>query len=161
MNNLAILALRVVIALTLAGTLFVQVWLVPVIWRDLEGTPDALRTAFAAVLILGVLILQISAVCVWQLLTMVRRGSVFSEGAFRYVDVIIGAIAAGSVLTFVVAVMLAPGDAPPGIVGLICGASLIIAGVALIVFVLRLLLKQAVAREAEASRLRSELDEVI
>ena len=161
MNNLAILALRVVIALALAGTLFVQVWLVPVIWRDLEGTPDALRAAFAAVLILGVLTLQVSAVCVWQLLTMVRRGSVFSEGAFRYVDVIIGAIAAGSVLTFVVAAMLAPGDAPPGIVGLICGASLIIAGVALIVFVLRLLLKQAVAREAEASRLRSELDEVI
>ena len=76
-------------------------------------------------------------------------------------DVIIGSIVAGSVLTFALAVMLAPGDAPPGIVGLICGASLVIAGVALIVFVLRVLLAQAVAREAEALHLRSELDEVI
>ncbi|HYJ50997.1 MAG TPA: DUF2975 domain-containing protein [Microbacterium sp.] len=161
MSRLAILALRVVIILTLAGTLFVQVWMVPVIWRDLEGTPDLLRSALAVVLVLGVLTLQVSAVCVWQLLTMVRRGSVFSHAAFRYVDIIIGAIAAGSVLTFVLAVMLAPGDAPPGIVGLICGASLIIAGVALIVLILRLLLKQAVAREAEAVHLRSELNEVI
>lgn len=161
MSRLVILALRVVIILTLAGTLFVQVWMVPVIWRDLEGTPDLLRGALAVVLVLGVLTLQVSAVCVWQLLTMVRRGSVFSDAAFRYVDIIIGAIAAGSILTFVLAVMLAPGDAAPGIVGLICGASLIIAGVALVVFILRLLLKQAVAREAEAAHLRSELNEVI
>ncbi|HEX5729458.1 DUF2975 domain-containing protein [Microbacterium sp.] len=161
MSRLVILALRVVIILTLAGTLFVQVWMVPVIWRDLEGTPDLLRGALAVVLVLGVLTLQVSAVCVWQLLTMVRRGSVFSDAAFRYVDIIIGAIAAGSILTFVLAVMLAPGDAAPGIVGLICGASLIIAGVALIVFILKLLLKQAVAREAEAAHLRSELNEVI
>ena len=161
MSRLVILALRVVIILTLAGTLFVQVWMVPVIWRDLEGTPDLLRGALAVVLVLGVLTLQVSTVCVWQLLTMVRRGSVFSDAAFRYVDIIIGAIAAGSILTFVLAVMLAPGDAAPGIVGLICGASLIIAGVALIVFILRLLLKQAVAREAEAAHLRSELNEVI
>ena len=34
MSKLAILALRVVIALTLAGTLFVQAWMVPLVWRD-------------------------------------------------------------------------------------------------------------------------------
>ncbi|MET0843859.1 MAG: DUF2975 domain-containing protein, partial [Mycetocola sp.] len=88
-------------------------------------------------------------------------GSVFTRGAFRYVDIIIGAIAAGSVLTFLLAVLLAPGDAAPGIVGLICGAALVIAGVALIVLVLRALLAQAVARELEAEQLRSELNEVI
>ena len=49
----------------------------------------------------------------------------------------------------------------PGIVGLICGAALVIAGVALIVLVLRMLLAQAVAREVEAQRLRTELNEVI
>ena len=38
------------------------------------------------------------AVCVWRLLTMVRRGTVFSHAAFRYVDIVIGAIAAASVL---------------------------------------------------------------
>ena len=105
--------------------------------------------------------MQISAICVWQLLTMVRRGSVFSRAAFRYVDIVIGAVAAASVLMFLLAVLLAPGDAAPEIVALICGASLVIAGVALIVLVLRMLLAQAVARETEAQQLRSELNEVI
>ncbi|WP_426767254.1 hypothetical protein ACP3TD_14425 [Pseudarthrobacter sp. 1G09] len=30
------------------------------------------------------------------MLTMVRRGTVFPQGAFRYVDVIFGAISAGA-----------------------------------------------------------------
>ncbi|WP_314504757.1 DUF2975 domain-containing protein [uncultured Microbacterium sp.] len=161
MNALLINALRVVIVLTLAGTLFVQLWMMPVIWRDLDGAPPVLRTIFVVILVLGVLTLQVSAVCVWPLLAMVRRGSVFSDAAFRYVDVIIVAIASAAVLTFALAVLLAPGDVAPGIVGLICGAALIIGGVALIVLVLRLLLSQAVAREREAERLRSELREVI
>jgi hypothetical protein len=44
---------------------------------------------------------------------------------------------------------------------LIGGAGLLVAGVALIVLVLRMLLAQAVARDAEASHLQAELDEVI
>lgn len=105
--------------------------------------------------------MQVTLVCVWRLLTMVRRGTVFSHGAFLYVDIIFGAVAAASVLVFALAVMLAPGDAAPGIVLLISGASLLIAGVALIILVLRTLLAQAVARDAEANQLRAELGEVI
>lgn len=161
MSALLINALRVVIVLTLAGTLFVQVWMMPLIWQDLDGAPPVPKTILIVILVLGVLALQVCAVCVWPLLTMVRRGSVFSDAAFRYVDVIIGAIAATAVLTFALAVLLAPGEVAPGIVGLICGAALVIGGVALIVLVLRLLLSQAVAREREAERLRSELREVI
>ena len=41
------------------------------------------------------------------------------------------------------------------------GASLIVAGMALVVLVLRMLLAQAVARDVEAHHLRAELDEVI
>lgn len=161
MGKLAILALRIVIALALTGSLIVQVVLVPLIWADLNEAPADLRLLFVVVVILGLLTMQVSAVCVWRLLTMVRRGSVFSSAAFRFVNVIIWSIVAASVLTFVVAVLLAPGDVAPGIVGLICGASLVIAGVALIVVVLRALLVQAVDREAEARQLRSELIEVI
>lgn len=161
MGKLAILALRIVIALALTGSLIVQVVLVPLIWADLNEAPADLRLLFVVVVILGLLTMQVSAVCVWRLLTMVRRGSVFSCAAFRFVNVIIWSIVAASVLTFVVAVLLAPGDVAPGIVGLICGASLVIAGVALIVVVLRALLVQAVDREAEARQLRSELIEVI
>ncbi len=119
------------------------------------------RFAFAAIVVLGVGTLQVTAVCIWRLLTFVRRGSVFSSASFRYVDVIIGAIAAAAVLIFAFAVLLAPGDTAPGIVALVCGAALVTAGFALVVVVMRSLLAQAVDREAEARRLRDELDGVI
>ena len=63
---------------------------------------------------------------------------------------------------FGLAVTLAPGEAvAPGIVLLICGIFLTVAGVALIVLVLRMLLAQAVALDAKAHHLESELNEVI
>lgn len=163
MGKLAILALRVVIAMVLAGALFVQVWMVPLFSADLveAGAPDGPRIALLVIVVLGILCVQFVAVCVWRLLTMVRRGTVFSHAAFRFVDVIFGAVSVAAVLMFGIAVILAPGDIAPGIVLLICGAALMIGGVALLVLVLRALLAQAVDRDVEAARLRSELDEVI
>lgn len=100
--------------------------------------------------------------CVWQLVTMARRGTVFSHAAFKYVDIILVAMAVASMLTFSLGVLLAPGEAvAPGMVLLIGGAGVLIAGVALIVIVLRTLLAQAVAREAQAKELQAELNEVI
>ncbi|MET3369707.1 UNVERIFIED_CONTAM: Flp pilus assembly protein CpaB [Jeotgalibacillus campisalis] len=163
MGKLTILALRIVIAMVLAGSLFVQVWMVPLLSTDLveAGAPDGPRIALLAIVVLGILCVQVVAVCVWRLLTMVRRGTVFSHGAFRYVDIIFGAIAFAAVLVFGIAVILAPGETAPGIVMLICGAALMTGGVALVVLVMRTLLIQAVARDVEAAQLRSELDEVI
>jgi hypothetical protein len=163
MGKLTVLALRVVIAVVLAGSLFVQVWMVPLVSADLveAGAPDGPRIALLAIVVLGIVCVQVTAVCVWRLLTMVRRGTVFSHGAFRYVDIIFGVIAFASLSMFGIAVILAPGETAPGIVLLICGMSLLIAGVALIVLVMRTLLAQAVARDAEAKHLRSELDEVV
>lgn len=163
MGKLTILALRVVIAMVVAGSLFVQVRMVPLLSTDLveAGAPDGPRIALLAIVVLGILCVQVVAVCVWRLLTMVRRGTVFSHRAFRFVDVIFGAIAIASVLMFGIAVILAPGEIAPGVVLLICGAALLIGGVALVVLVMRTLLAQAVARDAEAEHLRSELDEVI
>ncbi|MFG6403700.1 DUF2975 domain-containing protein [Microbacterium sp. P04] len=161
MNTAAVAALKVVIALSLAGSLLVQVGMIPLIWNDLEDVPLGVRTVAVSLLVLEIVVLQVVALCVWKLLTLVSRGSVFSPAAFRYVDIIITAVCAGSVTTAAIAVMLAPGETAPGIVGLLCGASLVIAGVALVVYVLRMLLRQAISREAEAAQLRSELEEVI
>ena len=162
MGQLTVLALRIVLALALAGSLFVQVVMVPLVWMDLDEAPAGVRLPFVVIVVLGIVTLQVSAVCVWRLLTMVRRGTVFSHAAFRYVDIIIGAVAAASVLTFGLAVTLAPGEAvAPGIVGLICGLALVVAGVGLVILVQRMLLAQAVARDTEAHQLQAELDEVI
>ncbi|RYU09958.1 DUF2975 domain-containing protein [Nocardioides iriomotensis] len=165
MGTLTVTALRVVLALVLAGTLFVQTVMVPLLWRDMDGADAdvlAIRVPFVVILVLGIVTVQVCAVCVWRLLTMVRRGTVFSPGSFRYVDVIIGAITAAALLAFALGVVLAPGEAvAPGVVLLVGGVGLTILGIALIVLVLRTLLAQAVARDAEASSLQAELDEVI
>lgn len=158
MGKLTVLALRIVLSLGLAGSLFVQVVMVPLMARDLDGaSPDvlAVRTPLLVILLLGIVTVQISMLCVWRLLSMVRRGTVFSRGAFRYVDIVFGAVAAAALLIFSMAVVLAPGEAvAPGIVGLLCGGALLVGGVALVVMVLRLLLAQALG-------MRAELDEVI
>ncbi|MFE5731021.1 DUF2975 domain-containing protein [Streptomyces sp. NPDC056528] len=165
MGKLTVLALRAVLAGLLAGSVFVEAVMVPLLAADLNGLrPEYahLRTPVLVLLVLGALTAQTVLVCVWRLVTMVRRGTVFSHAAFRYVDVVTGAFAAGAVLVFAFAVLLAPGEAvAPGVVLLICGASLAVLGVALIVLVLRMLLAQAVEREAEATRMRAELAEVI
>jgi hypothetical protein len=164
-GNLTVLALRIVLAMVLAGSLFVQGVMVPLLAADLDGLdPDYayLRTPLLAIIVLGIVTVQVTVVCVWRLLTMVRRGTVFSHAAFRYVDIIFGAVVVASLLTFVLGVLLAPGEAvAPGIVLLIGGLGVMVAGGALIVLVLRMLLAQAVARDAEAVHLQAELDEVI
>ena len=161
MGSLAVLALRIVLAIGLVGSLFVQVVMVPLLAIDLEEAPAGVRVPVVGITLLGIVTIQVTMVCVWRLLTMVRRGTVFSHAAFRYVDVVIGAAAAASLLTFGLAVTLAPTDVAPGVVLLICGAAVMVAGVALLVLVLRTLLAQAVARDAEAQHLRAELDEVV
>jgi len=161
MGNIAVWALRIVIALSLAGSIVTQAFIVPAIWRDLEHVELWARIVFVTIIVLGIVCMQVFAVCVWQLLTLVRRGAVFSTSAFRYVDVIAVAIGVASCLAFAMAVLLAPGGTAPGIVGLICGASLVLAGFVLLVVVMRRLLAQAVEREHEARALRSELSEVI
>jgi hypothetical protein len=162
MGSVTVLALRIVLAIALAGSLFVQAVMVPLFWIDLDDAPAGVRVSVVAIIVLGIVTMQVTAICVWRLLTMVRRGTVFSHAAFRYVDIVIGAIAAASALTFGLAIAVAPGeDVAPGVVLLICGVSLVVAGVALIVLVLRMLLARAVARDAEASHLRAELSEVI
>ena len=165
MGKLTILALRIVLAGLLAGSLFVQVWMVPLIANDMNvADPDVarIRIPFIVVIVLGILTIQVAMICVWRLLTMVRRGTVFSPAAFRYVDVMIGAAVAAALIAFTFGLILAPGEAvPPGIVLLIGGVGVMAAGIALVILVMRMLLAQAVARETEAQHLRAELDEVI
>jgi hypothetical protein len=165
MGKLTVRALRAVLVGLLAGSVFVEAVMVPLLALDLDGLdPDYayLRTPLLLIIVLGVVTAQVVLVCVWRLVTMVRRGTVFSPAAFRYVDVVTGAFVAAALLVFALAVVLAPGEAvAPGIVLLICGAALAVMGVALIVLVLRMLLAQAVARDVEATRMQAELAEVI
>ncbi|MCK2025967.1 MULTISPECIES: DUF2975 domain-containing protein [Microbacterium] len=155
------IALQVVIALALLGSLVVQTVIAPLVYADLEGEATWARITLVAILVLGVATMQVFGVCVWILLRKVRRGSLFSTSSFRFVDTIIGAILAAAVLAWVLAALLAPGEMAPGVVALIGGAGVVLAGMALLVVVMKALLRQAIDRDAEARALRSELDDEV
>lgn len=161
MGRTTIVILRVVIALALAGSLIVQTVLAPLIWIDLDNAPAWFRIGFVTIVVLGVLTMQVFAVCVWMLLTKVRRGSIFQESSFRLVDVIIGTFAAAAVLAVALALLLKPTEIAPGLVALVGGAALVLGGMALLMVVMKALLRQAIDRENEAQTLRTELGEVI
>lgn len=154
-------AAQTVIALALIGSVVVQAMILPAIYRDLADASPAARVTFVGLLGLGILALQVFAVCVWRLLSKARTGTVFTEAAFRDVDVITGSFVALAVVLAAIGLLLAPGDVAPGVVGLIGGAVVVIAGVALLVRVMKGLLRQAIAREREVVGLRAELGEVI
>jgi hypothetical protein len=163
MGKLAVRALRVVLVVVLAGTVCVQALM---LWTLISGSDpedgSLPLTALRVITILGIGTVQVALVCVWRLVTMVRRGTVFSHAAFRYVDIIIGAIVAAALVWFAVTIVNAPGQRDdPGVTAIMGGIGVAILGFALIVFVLRMLLAQAVARDVEAARMRAELDEVI
>ncbi|MGP3969455.1 DUF2975 domain-containing protein [Streptomyces sp. 6N223] len=163
MGRLTVLALRLVLVALLAGSVLVQTVLVALLAADLEESVLTDRSApILVIVVLGMVTAQVVLVCVWRLVSMVRRGTVFSQAAFRYVHIVTGAFVAAALLVFALGVILAPGEAvAPGIVLLLGGTGLAVLGVALIVLVLRMLLAQAVARDVEASRMRAELAEVI
>lgn len=163
MGKLTVRALRAVLGVVLAGTVFVQAGMM---WALVSGSDpedgSLPLTPLRVITILGMMSAQVALVCVWRLVTMVRRGTVFSHAAFRYVDGVIGAIVAAALLWFTVTAINAPGQRDdPGVTVIMGGIGLAILGVALIVLLLRMLLAQAVTRDVEATQMQAELNEVI
>ncbi|MCL6301358.1 DUF2975 domain-containing protein [Streptomyces kronopolitis] len=163
MGKLTVLALRAVMVALHAGAVSAQAVMVAMLTGAMqESILVDRRTPVLVITILGVVTVQVVLVCVWRLVTMAQRGTVFSHAAFRYVHLVMAAFVAASLLVLALGAVLAPGDVvPPGVVALLGGVSLAIFGNALIVLVLRMLLAQAVARDVEASQLGAELAEVI
>src|ERR1700755_2140805 len=103
MGKLTVRALRAVFTVVLAGTVLIQVLMV---WTLISGDDpedgSLPLTSLRIITILGVITIQVALVCVWRLVTRVRRGTVFSDAAFRYVDIVIGAIVAAALAWFAV-----------------------------------------------------------
>ncbi|QCB94821.1 DUF2975 domain-containing protein [Cellulomonas shaoxiangyii] len=164
-GRVAVLASRAVIVVVLGGTLVLQLYMLPSLLADVreeEGALELLRLPVLALTILMVACVQVALVCVWRLLTMVRRDTVFSPAAFRWLDVVTGAAVVECLLFLLLGALLAPGEAvPPGVVLMlgVVGAGFL--GIALLVLLMRSLLAKAVALDTTATTLRAELDEVI
>src|SRR5262245_24426341 len=117
MGKLTVRALRAVLVVVLTGTVLVQAGM---LWALVSGNDpedgSLPLTPMRVIVILGMATAQVALVCVWRLVTMVRRGTVFSHAAFRYVDLVIGAIVAAALLWFAVTAINAPGQrADPGV----------------------------------------------
>lgn len=166
MRSTVITVLRWVIVIAVASAVLVQAAAVGGYCANLgdhEPRP-VLRAIIIAIVLLGIGMFEVCAVCVWRLLTMVRAATVFSRDAFRWVDIIIAAIAVTSALTLALAAATAPyrdRDMAPWGIFLFCGLALVIAGVALLMFVMRTLLAKATERDLEAAQLQDELNAVI
>lgn len=165
MGKFSIGGLKVVLALILTGTLFVQLFMIPMIimhGSPTEASERLLQSSFLGYMFLAGLIIETCVWCVWKLATRVKRGTVFDPASLSYVTPIIIAFAVGSAATLALGAILAgSSEIAPGAVLLVGGAGLLMIGISIVVLVLRQLLEQAANTQAQAAELRDELGGVI
>jgi hypothetical protein len=155
MSHLVILALRVLLILFALGALGAQVAIVVVVATHLAGSEVAFLAVLYSVLgVAAIACVEVALVALWVLLSMVRRGAIFHERAFRWVDVISAAGLVGALLVAALCVHAGEIDDAPGLVLIGLGVAVGGAAFALLMVVMRGLLRSATV-------LRHELDEVV
>lgn len=160
MSQVVIILVRIFVILIALGTLAAQIFVIPELANDigmLSGTP-AVTVFYAAGGILLGACLEVCLVATWVLLSMVSRDAIFTGRAFRWVDAIIIAALIALVLVMVFGAhavfALQPRLDAPGLVPVIAAALIVVAAFALLVVVLRGLLRTA-------TNFHDELSEVI
>jgi hypothetical protein len=154
MSHLVIRALRVLLILIALGALGVQILLVVLVATHPEADLADPAVLYVLLGVGAIACVEVALVAIWVLLSMVRRGAIFDERAFRWVDVI---TAAGPVAAVLVAVMCAHAgelDDAPGLI--LIGGGVVVAGAA---FALLMVVMRGLLRSATV--LRRELDEVV
>ena len=158
MPRATVVILKALIALALLVLALFQVAVVPQFAFDAARAFPGIAFLVTPGIVGMALVLvcaQVVLVCVWRLVTLAAADRIFDARAFVWVDVIIAAIWTAVGLVVVGTIYLnALSAAPPA---LFFGTPILVvfgAGAALVVGVMRALLKKAVA-------LRGELDEVV
>ena len=154
MSQLVILALRVLLILIALGALGAQILIVVLVGTHPEFEVASRAVAYAVLGIAAIAFAEIALVALWVLLSMVRRGAIFDERAFRWVDVISVAGLVATVLVAAFCVHAGELDDAPGLVLIGLGVATGGAAFALVMVVMRGLLRSATV-------LRRELDEVV
>ncbi|MFZ1409925.1 MAG: DUF2975 domain-containing protein [Micropruina sp.] len=159
MGRTAIVALRVLLVVVLAGSLGGQLWFFPTLADGIAyAHPELawLQWPMLGAVILAILVGQLALVAIWILLSMVERGSVFSAEAFRWVNVIIaaGAIDAALILAVNAFLTLQVRANPPVMVLFMLALTVAGAAFTCLMIVMKGLLRMALI-------LKTELSEVI
>jgi len=158
MHKATIVPLKALIVAMIVLLLACQLFMVPGVARQSAETYADLRylqTPGIIVAVLFLLCVQVVLVCVWQLLSMVRTSVIFSDDAFVWVDVILGAMVLATLLIGVSMATLASANVASPSVMLLCALGVVVgAGLALLILVLRGLLRNA-------RQLQQDLSEVV
>lgn len=147
MSRFVYFAARALIAVMLLGTVIVQV-LVPIIAREEAAyAPEfaSLQWPMTVLTILAVVCAQVALVAMWQLVTLSAQDTVFSNQAFRWVDVVIWASLAAAGVIAVVFLWLAamPGVGPVLVFGIPLAAAVFCLALAVLMAIMKRLLAQA------------------
>lgn len=150
--------LQALLGIVFVAALACQTLVLPPLSRAVAGEFTDLahmRVPILGLAILGLLCVEVAIVCLVRLLALVRSETVFSLAALRWVDVMIGAFAAGALVCVATLVYQHWTVAGPFLwtLALVCGV-LGGLGLALLTWTMRTLLVQATA-------LRTEMEAVI
>ncbi len=154
MSRLVILALRVLLVLIGLGAVGAQVVIVVVVATHPEVDLADRAVAYAALGVAALACVEVALVALWVLLSRVRRGAIFDERAFRWVDVITVAGLVAALLVAALCAHVGELDDAPGLILIGGGVAATGAAFALLMVVMRGLLRTATV-------LRLELDEVV
>ncbi|MET4135359.1 DUF2975 domain-containing protein [Pseudarthrobacter sp. PvP090] len=156
-TRLAVIALRIVLVVAFLLLVLFQVMSIPGQFAHMaQENPDraSLQWPLIIFFILEVACVQVVIVSTWKLLTMVKRDSIFSNDALRWVDAIVWAIAAGWTMLAVLSASVVLNADDPGLPLLLLLVLVAGAALGLVVVVLRALLRQA-------ADLRADMEAVI
>lgn len=148
-------ALKALIVVLLALLLASQILVIPEVARITAlRNPDVVQLEvpgiIGAVLFLG--LVEVTLVCVWFLLSLVQTDRIFRVEAFRYVNIILGALVAAGVLILAAYLVILANRAVSLSLSLLAILGIVVsAALALLVVVLRGLLRKALELEQDLS----------
>ena len=121
-----------------------------------EQNPDEahLRWPSTIVSIFWVVCVQVVIVATWKLLTLVRKDLIFTEGAIKWVNVMVWAIAAAWLVLVGVFIWVGVNADDPGVIVLFFLFTSAVSVIGLVLVVMRALLKRA-------TELRADMESVI
>jgi hypothetical protein len=154
MSRVVIRVLRALLVLLAIGCLGAQIVIVFVVATHPEADLTDRAAAYALLGVGAIACVEVALVALWVLLSMVRRDAIFDERAFRWVDAITVAGLVAAVLVAALCAHVGELDDAPGLVLIGGGVAVGGAAFALLMVVMRGLLRSATA-------FRRELDEVV
>ncbi|WP_433584698.1 DUF2975 domain-containing protein [Microbacterium hydrocarbonoxydans] len=147
--------LQVLIVVLLGLLVASQVLVIPEVARITAiRNPDVAQLEvpgiIGAVVFLG--LVEVTLVCIWFLLSLVQAGRIFRVEAFRYVDVILAALISAGVLILAAYIVIVASRAVSLSLTLLAVLGVVVsAALALLVVVLRGLLRKALELEQDLS----------